>query len=218
MLPPAATHERSYRDPGCEPLTRALGTRWIVVLDHLTTIVIVLDVCLLLSGCDSGGSAPPGIAAGVFAVMSAAWKARALFRDPLINDDPKKEDIKEAGTVYGEHVKFFLRERAKAHLAVSRTGRRGDRHRRRVRPGEGVHRRRHRARQRQPEALDHRRRRAADPPRLHDMLRATSTTPRRPTTSEARTTAGAGTARSRSCGAAPPSSRPSGRRTSPPTR
>lgn len=88
------------------------------MLDHLTTIVIVLDVCLLLSGCDSGGSAPPGIAAGVFAVMSAAWKARALFRDPLINDDPKKEDIKEAGTDYGEHVKFFLRERAKAHLAV----------------------------------------------------------------------------------------------------
>jgi hypothetical protein len=91
-------------------------TGWIAVLDALATVWLVVGLCALLAGCDSGGSAPPGMAANVFTVITAVWKARKLGADRMIRRQTKGDDFKDDVTTYGEHVRFFLRERAKFHL------------------------------------------------------------------------------------------------------
>ena len=79
-------------------------------------IALLLLCAVSLAGCDSAGSAPPGITAPVFTVIVAVWKLRNMSADRLLREPGKGNFFQEKITEVGNHVKFFLRVRAEIHL------------------------------------------------------------------------------------------------------
>jgi hypothetical protein len=79
---------------------------------------LLLACAFLLVGCGGAGAPPPGIGPAVFAVVTGVWKLRSLGSDPLMRGTQEGDDFDEHVTDYGDHVKFFLRWRAEAHLAA----------------------------------------------------------------------------------------------------
>jgi hypothetical protein len=99
----ARTHRQSRRTR-IESIGRALAPAF------------VLFLVLMLTGCSSAGAAPPGVTAVVFSVVTAVWNLRKMGDDPLLRDQEDGDKFKDNITLFGEHVKFFIRWRAEELL------------------------------------------------------------------------------------------------------
>src|SRR5207247_10968215 len=84
-------------------------------IGHALAPALVLFLVLMVTGCAAAGSAPPGVTAAVFSVVTAVWNLRKMGDDPLLREQSDGDKFKDYVTVFGEHVKFFLRWRAEQH-------------------------------------------------------------------------------------------------------
>jgi len=76
----------------------------------------LLFCALFLTGCGGAGTPPKGVTSAVFLVVTTVWKRRSMGQDRLLRDGSSGDDFKELLTDFGNHVQFFLRWRAEAHL------------------------------------------------------------------------------------------------------
>lgn len=83
------------------------------------TLVVLIALCLLLTGCDHTTDSSP-VPADIIAIMVAVWTARNLGRDPLLREQTKTDDTfdldpkktSKSTKSAGNDVLFFIRTRA----------------------------------------------------------------------------------------------------------